>query len=107
MNKGRPRNIYKGLPLQPMICAVQHPIKLTGIKVNDHASKGGIPSGNMCFSVPTKPILSTDFESKRLGQLNKANPQRCTIKLISRVWNKYCRSFEKHFPAIVKRRLGV
>lgn len=39
--------MYKGLPLQPMICAVQHPIKLTGIKVNDHASKGGIPSGNV------------------------------------------------------------
>lgn len=51
VNRGRPRNLDKGLPLQPVICALQHPIKLSGIKVNDHVSKGGIPSGNMSVSV--------------------------------------------------------
>lgn len=39
--------MYKGLALQPVICAVQHPIKLTGIKVNDHVNKGGFPPGSM------------------------------------------------------------
>lgn len=41
----------KGLPLQPMIRAVWYPMKLTGIKVNDHLSKGGIPLGNKSVSV--------------------------------------------------------
>lgn len=68
-------------------------------------SKGGIPSGNTPVSKLKQYCLQA--LNQRLGQPNKANPQRCTIKLISCVWNKYCRGLEKRFPAIVKRRVGV